>query len=73
MLRSLASLAGAGRGGIRMLGDHRPSRRSVHDMQIAADAAVNGKIVLDGVPLAEIECGEFLTLEDLLQSLPPDD
>ena len=70
-------------------------------MQIATGTVVNGKIVLEGVPLAEgavvtvvtrgadesfsltpaqeeqlvasmaeIERGEFLTLEELLQSLP---
>ena len=70
-------------------------------MQVATGTVVNGKIVLEGVPLAEgavvtvvtrgadesfsltaaqeeelvasmaeIERGEFLTLEELLQSLP---
>jgi hypothetical protein len=70
-------------------------------MQVATGTVVNGKIVLDGVSLAEgavvtivtrgadesfslteaqenellaamaeIECGEYLSLEELLQSLP---
>ncbi len=51
-------------------------------MQVATGTVVNGKIVVEGVSLtetqenellaamAEIERGEYVTLEELLQSLP---
>lgn len=83
------------------VGRHKQTKGSIRPMQVATGTVVNGKIVLEGVPLAEgavvtvvtrgadesftlteaqedeliasmaeIERGEFVTLEDLLQALP---
>jgi hypothetical protein len=92
-----------GKGGIvaRGLRLHQRPQEYIHAMQVATGTVINGKIVLEGVPLAEgakvtvvtrgadegfsltaeqenellesldeIERGEYVTLEQLIATLP---